>query len=93
MNQYRFRYVDAYETVSGVIEAMDIGGAAISVLQDCGTEPKRPRWKRYGIRENIIASVPGSVELVIFEGFEAGSYCLELSRVGSRKRKPLRLYA
>ncbi len=93
MEQYRYRYVDAYEKADGVVEAMDIGGAAIVVLQECGTEPNRPRWKRYGIRENRIASVPGDTELVIFEGFETGSYCLELTKVGSRKRKPLRLYA
>lgn len=93
MNQYRYRYVDAYESVNGVVEATDIAGAAISILQECGTEPKRPRWKRYNIRENKISSVPANVELVIFEGFESGSYCLELIKVGSRKRKPMRLYA
>ena len=93
MNQYRFRYVDAYESVSGTVDAMDIAGAAISVLQECGTEPGRPRWRRYNIRENRVSAVPANVELVIFEGFEAGSYCLELIKVGTKKRKPLLLYA
>lgn len=92
-NQYHYRYEDAYESVKGVVEAIDIAAAAIAVLQECGTEPKRPRWKRYGIREDRIASVPPGTELVIFQGFEAAAYCLELSKVGSGKRKPLRIFA
>lgn len=93
MNQYRYRYVDAYEDVKGVIDALDIGGAAIAVLQAEGTEPGRPRWKRYGIREHIVAGVPRDTELVIFVGFEKASYCLELTKIGSRKRKPLLCHA
>ncbi len=91
MEQYRYRYVDAYEKADGVIEAMDIGGAAIAVLQECGTEPNRPRWKRYGIKERLVAECPRDAELVVFS--RINEYHLELSKVGTRKRKPLRLYA
>ena len=93
MPEFNYRFVDAYEKVSGVIEAADAGHAAILVLQDCGSEPQRPRWKRYGVKESIIAQTPNDAELVIYEGFEKNSYGLEITKVGTRKRKPLRLYA
>lgn len=93
MIQYRYRYIDAYETVEGVVDATDIAGAAIVVLRECGSEPKRPRWKRYDIPEDKIDRVPKDAEFVVFEGFETGSYALEIIKVGSRKRKPLRFYA
>lgn len=93
MPQFNFRFTDAYETASGVIEAADAGHAATLVLQECGSEPWRPRWKRYSIKEASIERTPNDAELVIYEGFETGSYGLEVSKVGTRKRKPFRLYA
>lgn len=91
METYLFHWVDAYEDVKGSIEANDVSHAAILVSMECGTEPGRPRWKRYGIKENRIDECPRDVEFVIFS--RMNDYVLEIKKAGSRKRKPLRLFA
>lgn len=93
MVQFRYRFVDAYEKVDGLVEALDAGHAAVLVLQECGTEPGRPRWQRYGIKERSLDKAPRDAELVIFARLGDGSYWLELRKVGTRKRKHLRFYA
>lgn len=91
MNTYLFYWVDAYEKVRGEVNAYDATHAALMVLGECGTEPGKPRFSRYGIRERSIESCPKDVELVVFE--RINEYFLEIKKNGSRKRKPLRLYA
>lgn len=91
MESYRFHWVDAYENVKGEIEAYDAAHAALLVLGECGTEPNRPRFSRYGIRERSITKCGRDVELVIFS--RLNEYFLEIKKSGSRKRKPLSLYA
>ena len=91
MDSFCFHWVDAYENVRGTVEAYDISNAAILVTGECGTEPGKPRWKRYGIREHRIEDCPRDVELVIFS--RMNEYFLEIKKVGSRKRTPLRLFA
>lgn len=91
METYQYHWVDAYENVKGTIEAYDISHAALLITIECGTEPGRPRWKRYGIKEHRISECPRDTELVIFS--RMNEYLLEVKKVGSRKRKPLRLFA
>ena len=91
MPSFSYLFVDAYENVRGIVEAPDPTLAAIQVLIECGTEPNRPRHSRYGIREQSLGRCPRDAELVIFSRMD--EYVLELKLVGSRKRKPLRLYA
>lgn len=93
MPLFNYQFVDAYENVKGQIEAVDAGHAAILVLQECGSEPKRPRWRRYGIKETAIDQTPKNAEVVYYEGFEANSYAMTITKVGTRKRKPHRIYA
>lgn len=91
METYQYQWVDDYENVKGTIEAYDISHAALLIAIECGTEPGKPRWKRYGIKEHRIAGIPRDTELVIFS--RMNEYVLEVKKVGSRKRKPLRLFA
>ena len=91
MKTFQYHWVDAYENVKGSVEAYDIAHAAILVAADCGTEPNRPRWYRYGIKEHLITACPNDVELVVFS--RMNEYHLEVKKIGSRKRKALRLFA
>ena len=91
MDSYRFHWVDAYEDVRGEVAAYDAAHAALLVLGECGTEPNKPRFSRYGIREKSITQCASDIELVFFS--RMNEYHLEIKKVGSRKRKPLMLYA
>lgn len=51
MTSFTYRYVDDHESVKGEVEADNVTLAAIKVLDDEGSEPGSPRWKRYGISE------------------------------------------
>ena len=93
MTTFKYRYVDAYEIVEGEIEAPCITSAALHVLQDDGSEPGRPRWQRYTIRERAVTAAPDDVEFVHYHRYGNGTYDLTLKKVGSRKRKPLRIFA
>jgi hypothetical protein len=90
---YHFHFVDAYEDVQGEVEALDVAHAAILVLKQCGTEPARPRCGRYGIKVRDLEQAPREAELVVFDRFPNEVYRLEIRKVGTKKRKPLQLYA
>lgn len=88
---YLFKYIDDYESVDGEVQALDATCAAIAILQDCGTEPGRPRWKRYGVSEKALNRIPGNAELV--EISRLNEFLLDIRVKGSRKRKPMRIMA
>ena len=90
MPTYHYRYVDAQEITTGLVEAGGMVSAAIQVFQGGDGVP---RWKRHGILEKDVAAAPNDAELCEFDRRGDGSYALELKRQGSRKRKPVHCYA
>ena len=93
MALFTYRYVDDFEVVKGEVEAETVTLAAIKVLDEEGTEPGSPRWKRHKISEKGLCAAPDDAELVVFDRRGDGSYHLEIRKTGTRKRKFLRLYA
>lgn len=91
MSTYQYHFVDAYEDVFGVVDAPDIAMAAVNILLQCGSEPNSPRWRRYGIRESSLFSVPPESEIVFYS--RLNEYALDIRLAGTRKRKYLRVFA
>ena len=49
--------------------------------------------RRYGIKVRDLEQAPREAELVVFDRFPNEIYRLEIRKVGTKKRKPLQLYA
>ncbi len=91
--KFSYRYVDDFEIVKGEVEAETVTLAAIKVLDEEGSEPRHPRWKRHNINEKGLCAVPDNAEFVVFDRHGDGSYHLEIRKIGSKKRKFVHFYA